>query len=293
MSEDQFTVTFTPIERIHSDDDFNCRGVISSFEVTELAQDIAKQGLQFPIAVQPASDVEDGLPDGKDFRIIAGHRRFKAWSVLQRSHADDHPGEENPYDKIPMMTKTGLDELQARVMNLSENIKREDLDIVQEAHAIDHFRRAGWPRDHVAAEIGKSSGWVQTRYNLLELPQNVQDEVKAGFINQLQIKQLYSIRNDPDKLFEAVKTIKKAKMKGETAGHVGKRKKTPLDTKKERKRPEMFEMNKLIAAAMGYGLHTRILGWASGEVTTEELFDEIKNYCSNHNLDEPILPKEL
>src|SRR5690606_1891994 len=117
----------------------------------------------------------------------------------------------NPYDVIPCMVKSGLDEVQARILNLGENLKRKDLNILQEARAISHLHEFGVPRDHVAAELGVSSGWVQTRYYLLELPEDIQEECAAGVINQAQIKQLYTLRDKPDQQFEAVKKIKDAK----------------------------------------------------------------------------------
>ena len=53
--------------------------------VSELAEVFASKGgdaeligLDLPVMVQPAGEVVGGLPDGYEYRLIAGHRRFRA-----------------------------------------------------------------------------------------------------------------------------------------------------------------------------------------------------------------------
>lgn len=300
--QDDYVTKYLTVEEIFSDDTFNCRGSISPIDVNDLATDIKQNKLQFPISVQPAEDVNKELPEGKTHRIVAGHRRFKAWNVLYKSWEPGNlaPGnlpwdasKGNPYARIPVMVKSGLTEKSARLLNLGENLKRKNLNILQEARAIEHLCDAGIPRDHVAQELGVSSGWVQTRYYLLALPPELQEEAAADLINQAQIKQLYSLRHDQEKQFEAVKAIKNARANGEKLGHVGKRKKEKVDVKKERKRPEMFEMIEILAKSTGYGLHTRALAWASGQITTEEYFGDITKFCDEHGRPKPVLPREF
>lgn len=258
-----YTVTPTDPRVIYSDDLFNCRGPISPLDVVDLAQSLQAKGLQFPILIQPRKDVTTEMPAGFDFRIVAGHRRFKAWTVAGM------PG------GIPAFIREGLSEIEARILNLSENFDRKDLNLLQEAKALEALYKAGLPRDSVARELKKSSGWVQVRYNLLSLPEEIQQEAAAGILNQHQIKQLYSL-DTHEQMFEAVKKIKNAKVSGEKVDHVGKKVKKPTAVKKARLRPEMFEMMQLIASVIGYGIHTRTLAWATGEITTAELFADIK-----------------
>lgn len=302
LLETDYKTEMIPVSEIYSDDKFNCRGVIQPIDVADLCTDIQRNKLQFPISLQPAEDVSEELPPGKKYRIVAGHRRFKAWSVLRAGWkagnlaAGDMPWDSangNPYDRIPSMIKTGLSEVQARIINLGENLKRKDLNILQEAKAIENLRAAGVPRDHVAAELGMSSGWVQTRYYLLDLPEDIQQECAAGLINQAQIKQLYTLRGDQAKVYEAVKKIKTARANGEKLGHVGEKKKEKTDVKKERKRQDMFQMIEILAKATGYGLHTRVLAWAAGEISTEEFFTDVRKWCDEKGRDIPRLPVEF
>lgn len=283
-----YEVQHIPIGKIHSDSDFNCRGHISPFDVADLATDIEAQGLMFPIAVQPVSDVTGGLPEGFDFRIIAGHRRFAAWKVLKAGFE----GPDSPYYEIPAMIKPDLNDTQARILNLSENLKRKNLNILQEAKAIEKLYQAGIARDSVAKSLGMSSGWVQVRFNLLTLPPEIQQEAAAGILNQHQIKQLYSLP-DREAQFEAIRAIKQAKHRGEKAGHVGKRQKQKTNIKKIRNVSDMLKMIEVVSKPVGYGLTTRILAWASGNITTEDFFGDIRKYCDDYDLPKPILPEEF
>lgn len=268
------------ISDIYSDDSFNCRGSIAPMDVADLAKSIREIGLQFPIAVQPASDVKTTIPSRFQYRIIAGHRRFAAYKILATQ-------EPERFGKISAMIRFGLDEVTARILNLSENLERRELSLLQEARAITALHEAGVPRDHVAKKLNKSSGWVQVRYYLLTLPEEIQMEAAAGVLNQYHIKQLYSLAT-PEEQFEAVRAIKTAKLNGEKVDHVGKRKKHKLTKAKQRVRTEMFDMIEVIAKALGYGLPTRVLAWTAGEITTEELFDDIRKENP-----EAVFPTEL
>lgn len=261
MEYQDYQVIDVEMKLLYHDATFNCRGPISPLDVADLAKSIDRHGLQVPITIQPACDVQNGLPPGYEFRVIAGHRRHKACEVLKKS-------------TVRAMLRRGLTEAQARILNLSENFDRKDLNVLQEARALEALERAGVPRDTVAREIGKSSSWVQVRYYLLRMPDEIQQEAAAGLLNQYQIKQLYSLES-VEAQFEAVRQIKNAKIKGEKPADVGNRKKQKTDVKKERKRREMFDMMELLAKTLGYGLHTRTLAWACGEVATNELFADV------------------
>ena len=274
--DNNYTVVMIPLEYVYSDDQFNCRGSITPIDVVDLAKSIQANGLQFPISVQPRDDVNTYMPEEFRYRIVAGHRRFKACKVLGLK-------------EIPAFVRAGLTEIAARILNLSENFDRKDLNILQEALALKGCVDAGLGRDVVARELNKSSGWVQVRYNLLELPPEIQQEAAAGILNQYQIKQLYSL-DSFDEMFDAVKKIKEAKVRGEKVESVAKKKKQSTNTKKARLRPEMFEMMELMAKSIGYGFHTRVLAWTTGEITTAELFQDMKDYAdaNGKSFDPPI-----
>lgn len=262
-----------PIDKIYLDNAFNCRGNITPFDVSELAKGIQAVGLKTPISVHkgPWKDKpNEPLPPGFDYRIIAGHRRFTAYKVLGATYPNDPR-----WKTIYCTVECEIAEIEARILNLSENLDRQQLNILQEAKAMEALYKAGVARESVADRLKKTGSWVQTRFNLLALPADVQQEVAAGNITHVQIKQLYSIRHDTDAMYEAVRRIKDAKSRGEKVGHVGKKRKKPTTEKRQRDAADCLAMLEILAKAIGYGLHTRILAWASGNVPTNELFDDV------------------
>jgi len=64
---ERYDVFSLPVSQIYYDADFNCRGQFTLQSVEELAQSIDELGLQFPVVVQPAEEVEgfehEGLPN--------------------------------------------------------------------------------------------------------------------------------------------------------------------------------------------------------------------------------------
>jgi len=268
-----YEVKLIPMATILSDNNFNCRGRIAPYDVATLAGDIDKNGLQFPISVQGAEDVDGGLPKPFEFRIVAGHRRHMAYRVLGR-------------DVIPAMIKHGLSEIQARVYNLTENLQRCELNIMEEANALSKLKDLGLVQEKAAEAIGRNRSWVQVRYNLLELPEVIQEEAAAGILNNAQIKQIYGLKrktNDPAKLaelqYEAVRNIKNAMLRGERGVSISKPKDNPFK-KKRRAKNEVQEMMRHIGKeGPGFGFATRCMAWTNGEINTAELFFDIRNEC--------------
>lgn len=272
----EYTVIEIELNRIWSDEDFNCRGTIFPIDVADLTKDIDQNGLQFPIAVQPINDVvnQEEVLENYDFRIIAGHRRFAAFKALKK-------------EVIPVMVKTGLNEVQARLLNLGENLKRKALNILQEALAIERLRNLGLNRRQVAEELGVSTSWVQVRFNLLDLPKQIQEEAAAGLLNQYQIKEIFSL-SDKNEQFDAVKRIKNARLRGEKGVSVGKKPEQDPYKKKRQPKNVVQDMINHMINGIGSGLHTRTLAWANGEISSAELFFDIQDYADEHNLNYKI-----
>jgi ParB/RepB/Spo0J family partition protein len=286
MNLDQYQVQAIPMNEIFSDDQFNCRGTISVVDVQELASDIKLNGLQFPICVQPAADVHGYIPEGKKYRIIAGHRRHRAYMILEKTDAK--------YKLIPAMVKTGLTEIQALIHNLNENIKREALNILQEANALRRMKELGLGQEDAALAVGKTRSWVQIRYTLLELPEVIQQEAAAGILNQQQIKQIYSLPSDDDR-YAAVRKIKQALENGQKGLAVGKKPEQDPYKKKRRQRNEVQEMMHYIAkeTPIGYGLVTVMAGWCNGDASTAALYLAISEECKKRGVPYQIPVEEL
>lgn len=252
-----------PLIEIFSDPTFNCRGeAIAPIDVQDLVRDITTHGLQQPIVIQPYGHRK------YNYRIVAGHRRYTAFKVMKR-------------EQIPCFINTELTESQALVLNLTENLHRKNLNILQEALALERLKISGMSIAEVAEELGKSATWVNVRYMLLELPDPIRKTAAAGVINQSQIRQLHSMP-DVKTQIEAAKKIKSAKAKGEKPPciNVKSKSKRNILKPKQRDRDDIFWMQDHIREAVGNNIGTRCLAWAAGEISDFELFQDVQELAA-------------
>lgn len=270
-----------PIAEIFCDDDFNCRGSITRMDVLDLMKDIEANGLLQPIVVQPW--INSSRPEVK-YRIILGHRRFTACKYLGK-------------ETIAASIKSGLAEADAMRLNFMENLKRKDLDVIQEAKFLGRFRLLGLPLEKIAEIVGFSAPWVADRLSLLQLPKDIQDEVAAGLVTLAQAKILIKDSYSTKEMYELFKVLKEKKARGESVSTA----KTSFsrDIKvqnpllaKIRQLVELHSMQDMVTEALGPGIETRILGWASGHVSTYELLEDIETQSAMLGHDW-VMPQEI
>jgi ParB family chromosome partitioning protein len=135
-------------------------------ELQELAQSIRHLGVLQPVVVRPAAEGA-----GKRFEVIAGERRLRAAALAG-------------LDSIPALMRTA-DEALSLEMALAENVAREDLNGIEEAHAyaalVDEF---GLTHERIGELVGRSRVAVTNVLRLLELPDDVQAMVERGEISE-------------------------------------------------------------------------------------------------------------
>ena len=121
-----------------------------------LADSIASQGLHQPIGVR-------GPDAAGRWEIVYGHRRFLACRLLG-------------HETIAARTfPATFDPLLAAV---SENLHREQLNPMEEAHAVKLFLDRGHSRAETARLFRRSAAWVEQREALLELAPDLQDAIR-------------------------------------------------------------------------------------------------------------------
>ena len=128
----------------------------------ELADSIAEHGVLQPILLRP---------EGENFEIIAGERR---WRAAQRAqlHA------------IPAIVRDQTDEGAAAELALIENIQREDLNAIEEAEGYRQLiQRHGHNQDEVGKLVHKSRSHIANLLRLLDLPQFVKLSLLQGDIS--------------------------------------------------------------------------------------------------------------
>ena len=274
-----------PVEEIYEDPKFNCRGQpLTKGDVLDLIESIKRTRLESPVVVQPISEITiiTTPPPGAKYRVLNGNRRFVACRSLWK---------EDPvkFATVPSIIRTGLSEDEARSLNLADNLDRKDLTLMQEALALKHWYQAGYPRDTVGRMIGQSGSWVQIRYNLLELPVDLQEYAGRGILGQEDIKDLYQYRKDIDKLYDRAREIMQYRLKNKKPPKAkAKRQQSRARTYgRSRSNVEIIEMIEHVAENIGAGFATRVLAWAAGNISTYELMPEIKEVAER--LDRPYI----
>lgn len=247
-----------PMSDIFYDEAFNCRGKIPIIDVVDLAKDIDAQGLMNPILVQP-------WQDGK-YRIVCGHRRYMAFRVLKR-------------ETIPAIIKENLDEKAALTLNLCENLKRKDLNMLQEAEALARFINAGIGQFEIAERVGMSRGWVQSRCELLTLPPEVQEAASAGFLTAQHVRELYNLPKEEQ--FTFVRDLKERRLRGEKQRIFVKRP-VVANKKRLRNKAEILDFMAEIQEAIGNGFFTRVLAWAIGEISDLEVRQDLETQATKY-----------
>jgi ParB-like chromosome segregation protein Spo0J len=187
-----------------------------------------------------------------------GHRRFTAVTELLR------------LDKIACEVRSGLTSKEAHILNLLENLERKSLSIVDEAKGL----RAIFPEPTTFREmsriVSKSREWCRIRYELLTLPQSVQDACGAGHLAASDIAII--LTTDKRRRVSMCNTLMLARERGESARR---RIRNYSKTRRARNRTEIEEM---IARLMVGDIHPspyRALAWASGELTDTDLLENI------------------
>lgn len=266
LADQSLDCSLFEVAKIYSDPDFNCRGQISALDVFDLAKDIAKRGLLQPIVVRPRLQ---STPKEYDYVVVAGHRRLKSYVI-------------NNAPLIPGILRE-VDEFEARSINAIENIKRKDLNMLQEARTVEHFRLAGWSREDVATELGVSSGWVQVRYMVLDLPEELQNASAAGFFTQTQIRDLNGIK-DSGKQMEVAKKLKEAKQRGDSVTVQAKLRKSlnPNSTRTRTKADIFILMDEIVKVCDGNNFATRCLAWAAGQISDLDLYESLEDHCKRN-----------
>ena len=131
--------------------------------LAELAASIKVQGVMQPILARAI----DHTPGAERYEIVAGERRWRAAQLAGVS-------------EVPVLIRSIPDE-QALAMALIENIQRENLNPLEEAHGlqrlIDEF---GLTHQQAADAVGRSRPAATNLLRLLQLTATVQEMLMTG-----------------------------------------------------------------------------------------------------------------
>lgn len=129
--------------------------------IEELAQSIKEKGVIQPLLVRRRGD---------NYELIAGERRLRAANSLGLK-------------EIPIIVREVTDQ-DSLELALIENIQREGLNPIEEAHAYQHLiDKFKVTQEKISEVLGKARATITNTLRLLKLPHEIQEEMKKGRIS--------------------------------------------------------------------------------------------------------------
>jgi len=151
------------------------RRAFDEAKIEELASSIRNQGIIQPLVVRP---------NGEQFELIAGERRWRAAIKAGLS-------------RVPVVVRNATDH-EALQLALVENLQREDLNSIEEANGYRRLQEEfHWSQEEMAAKVGKSRPAIANAMRLLTLPAVVQQEVALGNLPAGQARALLGLHTEP------------------------------------------------------------------------------------------------
>jgi len=141
-----------PLDRI-SESKTNPRTYFDDKVLGELADDIRRRGVIEPVLVRPLKNGKEGT-----YELVFGARRYRASKLAKRT-------------TIPSTVRE-LNDAEALELQLIENVQRVDLHPLDEAQgyaALLQVQPGTATVESIAAKVGRSHGYVNSRLQLLKL----------------------------------------------------------------------------------------------------------------------------
>ncbi len=186
----------------------------SAEALRELADSIREQGIVQPLIVRER---------GGQFELIAGERRWRAAQLLQLA-------------EVPIIVRQA-DDRAVLELALIENLQRENLNAVEEAHGYEQLAgQFQLTQEEIALKVGKSRAVVANSLRLLKLPQAIQNFIRDGRLSVGHAKVILGVTDEKKQKLAAERVVKQGLNVRQTEGLVAKL--TARDSRKLALKPE-------------------------------------------------------
>jgi ParB family chromosome partitioning protein len=166
----QLPVISLTLDKIKVDEAKNLRRFEpNARSVEELATDILANGMINPVLVRKLLEGE--------YELVAGYQRMKALAHLNTTG--------NKIDKVQASVVEVAEDSphRTKILNLMENLRRNELSYIDAAYAIKDLQDAGMTNTDIAKEFKKSGAWVSYISKMLTLRPDIQKKIHEGKIN--------------------------------------------------------------------------------------------------------------
>ena len=227
----------------------------------ELAESIKEHGILQPLLLRPTQD-------GMGYQIVAGERRWRAAKLAGLT-------------EIPAIIKE-LTEKEAAELALVENLQREDLGPVEEAHGYQNLaENYGLTQEEISKRVGKSRPVITNALRLLSLQPQVLQYLAEGKISTGHAKVLLAVENEEQQARVATAVIEQRLSVRETEKLLKKLKAKTKETKKESFRPVLPQEVEIILQE-SLGTKVRVASYKEGRGVLQVEFssdEELRLYA--------------
>jgi len=143
-------------------------------KAAELADSVRSQGVLSPLLVTQ-------IPGTDRYRIIFGERRF-------------HAAGEAGLKSVPCVVREQLDPLQILVIQLTENLQREDprpLEVAASMARLENESEFGLSRSEIARLLGRSPSWVTNMLSLLATTGPAREALDENLVRDAETTRLF------------------------------------------------------------------------------------------------------
>ena len=145
--------------------------------IKELSGSIKEYGVLQPIILKKESD---------GYIIIAGERRFRAAQMAGLS-------------EIPALVKN-MEDQEAALVSLVENVQREDLNFLEEARAYKRLMEdIGLTQDEIAEKVNKKQSTISNKIRILALPEDIQEKLIQNKLTERHARALLKLNDQDDR----------------------------------------------------------------------------------------------
>src|SRR5215218_6971486 len=162
-------LAMVPIEQI-SPNPYQPRKTFNEASIEELARSVREHGIVQPLVVTRTGD--------NKYRLIAGERRFRAAQKAELK-------------SVPVVIKETMTDSDTLQIALIENIQREDLNPIEEAHAYHQLHEEfNLTQEEISKRVGKERSTVANFLRLLRLPDPVKKQLAERVVRRnLNVRQ--------------------------------------------------------------------------------------------------------
>jgi ParB family transcriptional regulator, chromosome partitioning protein len=164
---------YCPIDQVHVNPD-QPRKSFNEASLSALAETIRDKGVLQPLLVRKI---------GSHYELIAGERRLRAAKM-----AGLH--------EVPVMIRESAD-VDGLELAMIENLQREDLNPIEEAcgHK-EMLQRLKITQEELAQRMGKDRSSVANSIRLLQLPREIQEDLRQGLLTSGHARALLGLPNE-------------------------------------------------------------------------------------------------